>query len=71
MATGYPDSNDSIRRWTANIVCSSSHEGLKPYFKGLEDEIRRVMARVDDPRQIRDYIAHLRLASIQWREVGK
>lgn len=54
------------RNWTAHLVISSEHAGLKPYFKALEDEMYRVLARVDDPRKIREYLMYLRRASAGW-----
>ena len=54
------------RNWTAQIVIASSHAGLKPYCRLLEDEIRRVLARVDDPRVVRAYLKHLRERSQHW-----
>lgn len=54
------------RNWTAHLVISSEHAGLKPYFQALENEMRRVLARVDDPREVRDYIDMLFWRSRVW-----
>jgi hypothetical protein len=55
--------NTTERNWRANVVIASAHAGLKPEFKRLEDEIYRVLARVDDPRDVREYIKALLGAS--------
>lgn len=54
------------RNWTAHLVISSEHAGLKPYFQALENEMRRVLARVDDPREVREYIDMLIWRSREW-----
>ena len=41
------------RNWTANVVIASDHAGLRKYFDGLQAEMYRVLARVDDPRALR------------------
>ena len=60
--------NRAERNWTAHVVIASEHAGLKPYFKSLEAEIYRVLARVDDPWVVRRYLNWLRLASRDWME---
>lgn len=59
------------RNWTAQIVTASGHEGLKPHFRALENEIRRVLARVDDPRDVRTYLESLRMTSETWYQVNE
>lgn len=54
------------RNWTAQIVLSSEHAGLRPFFKGLETEMMHVLARVDDPKWVKDYLIELRLQSKAW-----
>jgi hypothetical protein len=54
------------RNWRANVVIASSHAGLRPGFKRLEDEIYRALARMDDPRDVRDYLNRMIHASEQW-----
>jgi len=54
------------RNWTAQIVIASAHAGLRPYCALLEAEIRRVLARVDDPRVVRAYLKYLREESQKW-----
>lgn len=54
------------RNWTAHLVISSEHAGLRPYFKALEDELYRVTARLDEPRRVRDYLHFMRSASRAW-----
>jgi len=55
-------------RFKATIVLSSNHTGIAQQLSGLERDMYRVLARVDDARKVRDYLAHLRLASMQWLE---
>lgn len=47
------------RNWTAHLVISSEHVGLRPYFRRLEDELRHVLARIDDPRDVKRYLSDL------------
>jgi hypothetical protein len=54
------------RNWTAHLVISSEHAGLRPYFKALEDEMYRVLARVNDPREVKMYVEHLKAESAGW-----
>lgn len=54
------------RNWTAHLVISSEHAGLKPLFKRLEDEIYRALARIDDPKLVRAYLLALINASAEW-----
>ena len=51
------------RNWTAQIVISFEHMGLKPFGQQLEYELRRVLARVDDPRDVKKYLQFLTAAS--------
>ena len=57
------------RNWTAHLVISSEHAGLRAYFQRLEDEMYRVMAHIDDPREVRDYLEVLRERSKAWAAV--
>src|ERR1700730_2746752 len=52
-------STSSERGWTAHLVLSSEHAGLRPHFKRLEDEFYRALARIDEPRDVRDYIQEM------------
>lgn len=54
------------RNWTAQIVVASDHAGLRPYFKALEAEIYRVLARVDEPRLVAKYLDSLVESSRVW-----
>ena len=54
------------RNWTAHLVISSEHAGLRPYFKELELAMYKVLARVDEPRHVRYYLERLREASREW-----
>ena len=46
-------------RRKATVVLSSDHAGINPRLSQLELEIRRTLARIDDPRAVRDYIRYL------------
>lgn len=54
------------RNWTANIVVSSEHAGLRPYFKQLEAELLHALARIDDPRMVMKYLDSLVTTSRVW-----
>ena len=58
--------NGVERTWTAQIVIASSHAGLAPHFRRLEEEILRVLARVDDPRDVVRYLKVIRESSHDW-----
>jgi len=59
-------STPTERNWTAHVVLSCEHAGLRPYFKELEAELYHVLARVDDPRMVKDYLQVLRERSKAW-----
>lgn len=42
---------------------SCEHAGLRPYFKQFEAELLHVLARLDNPRQVMEYLAVMKLAS--------
>ena len=50
-------------RWKAIVTLASDHGGIGPELQKLENEIIRVLARLDDPRKVRDYVQFLRLES--------
>ncbi len=50
-------------RYTAHVVIASDHAGLSPVFKAFEREIYRVLARVEDPDDVKLYLEALRRAS--------
>ena len=54
------------RTWTAHVVIASEHAGLRPHFADLENEMLRVLARLDDPRDVREYLRALKWASLMW-----
>lgn len=58
---------ETERNWTAHVVIASEHAGLNRLFKLLEHEVVHALARIDDPRQVREYITALRFASLGWR----
>jgi hypothetical protein len=59
------------RNWTAQVVIASQHAGLRPHFKNMEAEVLRVLARVDDPRDVMEYLSLLRRASEAWLKVNE
>ena len=54
------------RNWTAHLVISCEHAGLRPYFKQLEAELYRVLARVDDPHDVCEYLQGIVGQSKDW-----
>ena len=58
---------EAERNWTAHLVISSDHAGLRPFFKRLESEILHALARIDNPRIVKTYLEDLRKASQEWR----
>lgn len=48
------------------MVISTEHAGLRPHFKALENELYRVLAKVEDPREVMDYLKVLKLRSEAW-----
>ncbi len=48
------------------IVLQCDHAGLQPLYQKLEDEMRRVIASMDEPRQMRDYVDMLMWRSREW-----
>jgi hypothetical protein len=53
------------------VVVSCEHAGLRPYFKGLEDEIYRVLARIDEPKEVVAYLSALWNTSREWFELAE
>jgi len=47
------------RKWTAYICVYSDQPELQPYFQQLEDELRFVLAREDNPNVIAEYLTAL------------
>ena len=58
------------RRWNAILGMSSDHAGIDRELGRLRAELYYALARIDDPRRVRDYIAALRIASLEWREAN-
>lgn len=48
------------------VVLSCDHAGLRPVFQRFEDEMRRRLDRIDDPREMLRYINVIRAASQRW-----
>ena len=53
-------------RFKVMVNMSSDHAGIAAELKKLEREIYRVIAHVDDPRKVRDYLQVLELRSKVW-----
>jgi len=53
-------------RFKVMVNMSSDHAGIAAELSKLEREIYGVVARVDDPRQLRDYLQVLELRSKAW-----
>ena len=53
-------------RFKVMVNMSSDHAGIARELKQLEREIYRVVAHVDDPRKLRDYLQLLRSHSEIW-----
>jgi hypothetical protein len=51
------------------VVLSCDHAGLQPHFQRLEDEIRRTIATIDDPKVVVAYLHCLWTASQEWIEL--
>jgi hypothetical protein len=56
-------------QFTASIVISSEHAGLRPHFKDLEHELYRALACCRDSREAKHYLIHIRHVSREWREI--
>lgn len=44
------------RGWTAIVSIASSHAGLNPHFKALEDALYACLSEIDDPRSVRAWL---------------
>jgi hypothetical protein len=53
-------------RFKATVVLSSDHAAIALELQKLERAIYHVLARVDNPRVLRDYLTALRTASCIW-----
>lgn len=53
-------------RFKMMVTLSSDHAGVAKELKRLEREIYRVVARIEDPRHVRDYLVRLACASSLW-----
>jgi len=54
------------RDWSASIVISSEHAGLRSHFKALEAELYHALASIDDPRMVAKYLDSLLTTSRVW-----
>jgi len=53
-------------RFRVMVNMSSDHAGIAAELKKLEREIYRVVAHLDEPRKLRDYLVYLRDKSTFW-----
>ena len=53
-------------RFKVMVNMSSDHAGIAAELKKVEREIYRVVARVDDARQLRGYLEEMRAESAAW-----
>jgi hypothetical protein len=53
-------------RHKAIVMLSSDHAGINQALGWLEYELRRALARIEDPRKVRDYLRDLGIASRAW-----
>ena len=59
-------STTTERNWTAHLVVSCEHAGLRPHFKALEAELYHALARIDDPRGVQAYLRAMCQKSREW-----
>lgn len=57
-------------RFKVIVNMSSDHTGIAAELDKLEREIYRVIAHVDDPRKLRDYLQVMALRSKAWSEAS-
>jgi len=53
-------------RWKAILGMSSDHAGINQELGRLRAELYRVLARIDDARDVRDYLEAMRRESGIW-----
>lgn len=56
-------------QFTASIVISSEHAGLRPHFKGLEAEIYHALALCPSAREAKHYLRTMLRTSQQLRAI--
>ena len=58
-------------RWKATIVMSSDHAGINAELGALETALLETLARVDDPRQVRDFLRSVEREIMVWCHANK
>jgi len=53
-------------RWKAILSMSSAHAGINQELGRFRNELYRALARIDDPRDVRDYLGNLISNSHWW-----
>lgn len=53
-------------RWKATIVLSSDHAGINRELASLESGLLRILASIDDPRKVRDFLSDVKQEMIAW-----
>lgn len=53
-------------RWKAVIAMSADHTGINQSLGWLQYELLRSLARIEDPRRVRDFLKHLGIESRAW-----
>lgn len=53
-------------RWKATVVLSSDHAGIQAELGALETALLETLARIDDPRKVRDFLRAIRVEIRVW-----
>lgn len=61
----------SENRWKAILGMSSDHAGIDRELSKFQASMYRTLARVKDPRQVRDWLHFMRSASKGWLDAYK
>jgi hypothetical protein len=53
-------------RWKVMLALSSDHAGINVQLGKFQRALSRILARVDDPRQVRDLFRFVEQKSAEW-----
>lgn len=53
-------------RFKILVTMSSDHAGVARELQLFESTLRKILARIEDPRQVRDFLRDLAIASREW-----
>lgn len=53
-------------RWKATVVLSSDHAGIQAELGALETALLETLARIDDPRKVRDFLRAIQVEIRVW-----